>query len=863
MLDFNFFQPLTKMSIRGLLALLFTINSIISFAQVKIQGKVLDAVTGKPIAYADVRLPDLQVGTTTNSDGSFYIESQSNTNKLAITKSGYIKYDYEIVELIDFSFIAELDPQPAEESKDYIDDSGEGIALEGATVTGKKKQRLKKKENPAYAILREVWARRKSNGLKMVPQYSYNEYEKLQFDISNIDSAFMKKKIFSGFEFVFEKIDTSSINGKTYLPAFLNESIYKVEGINQPNTEERRELQANKTSGFENNEVVAATVKNLFKDINIYDNRLNFLNIKFVSPIATDGFAVYDYELKDTINVDGIETYRIKYFPRREGELTFKGDMYISKDSYAVKSIDLETTKDMNVNFVRNIFMALEYDVANDSVFYPKKEYAMLDMTILSKKENSKGLFAHRTVNYYNYDFENRQPEAYYTERIDPATSSINVKSNEYWAENRPEALTKDQEGIYETLDQLNDVPKFNKMIKAIEVLGSGYYRVGNIDIGNLYSSFGYNKIEGIRLRAGARTYFSQNDMWRAQGFLAYGFDDDKFKYGADFRYMFNKFNRFQIGAGTKRDVEQMAAQLTASDGIMTRSFASSSIINQGDNFFLSSNNLTNIYTSIEPWKNVLFRLDGNYQRIKPASRENFSIAFDRDGVIQENLTNSSVSFSIIAKPGAKYSQYGIDRLEMTTLAPTLMLRYTKGLKGVIDSDFEYDKLQFLYTQPILVGSLGRSLMTVEAGKTFQGVPLSLLSAIPGNESYGQVYGTFSQLDYYEFVTDEYVTMNWEHHFNGWFLNKVPLIKELKLREVAFLRAAYGDISDKSRAINHSTIQYVAPNQQIYYEYGFGIENIGWGNIRPIRIDFNWRGNYNNLPDVRKFGVTIGMQWDF
>ena len=851
------------MSNKKILSLLFTFVTAIVFAQVKIQGKVLDAVTGKPIPYADVRLPELKVGSTTNTDGSFYVESPNNTKRLLISKSGYQVYEYEIVQNIDFNFLAELDPVSEDDTEDFVSNN-DAVTLETAVVTGKKKQRVKKKENPAYAILREVWARKKSNGLKMVPQYTYNEYEKLQFDLSNIDSAFMKRKIFKGFEFVFEKVDTSSINGKTYLPAFLNESIYKVEGINKPKTVERKELLANKTSGFENNDVVAATVKNLFKDINIYDNRLNFLNIKFVSPIATDGFSVYDYELKDTVDIDGIETYRIKYYPRREGELTFKGDMYISKDSYAVKTIDLETTKEMNVNFIRNIYMNLDFDVANDSVFYPKKEYAMLDMTILSKKESSKGLFAHKTVNYYNYDFETRNPNVeYYSERIDPAKSAINVQDDEYWANNRPEALTKDQEGIYETLDQLNEVPKFNRIVKTVEVLGSGYYRVGNIDIGNLYSSFGYNQIEGFRLRAGARTYFSQNDMWRAQGFIAYGFRDDKVKYGADFRYMFNKFNRFQIGIGTKRDVEQLAAQLTASDGIMTRSFASSSIINQGDNYFLSSNNLTNVYTSIEPWKNIIFRLDGNYQRVKSASSDYFSIAYDKDGVQQEHLTNSSVSFSVIARPGAKYSQYGIDRIEMTTLAPTIMLRYTKGLKGVIDSDFEYDKLQFLYTQPILIGSFGKSLVTVEAGKTFQGVPLSLLSAIPGNESYGQVYGTFSQLDYYEFVTDEYVTMNFEHHFNGWILNKIPWIKKLKLREVGFLRAAYGDISEKSLNINRSTIHYSAPNQQIYYEYGFGIENIGWANIRPIRIDFNWRGNYNNLPDVRKFGVTLGLQWNF
>ncbi|GGE94568.1 CarboxypepD_reg-like domain-containing protein [Chishuiella changwenlii] len=838
-------------------ALFFTLCAIIN-AQVKIQGRVIDSETLKPIPYADIKLPELKISATSNSDGTFYIESSQNSTQLVVSKSGYEIANFVLEKKIDYNFTAQLF---IDNNDDDIEE-GNVVDLKTAVVSSAKKKRLKKKENPAYAILREVWKHKKKNGVKLTSNYQYDEYEKLQFDISNIDSTFMKKKIFRGMEFVFEKVDTSSINGKTFLPAFLNEAIYKVSGTNDPITKERRELVANKTSGFEKNEMVASMVKNLFKDVDIYDNRVNILNIKFVSPIASDGFAVYDYELKDTIDVDGVEVYRIKYYPRRAGELTFKGELFIAKDNYAVKEVVMETTKDINVNFVRNVFMNLQFDIPNDSIFYPKKEYAMLDMTILSKKEDGKGIFAHKTVNYYNYDFETKHPEKYYTERLDPTNFSLNEKSDEFWKENRPEALTKNQEGIYETLEQLNKVPKFNNIVKVVEILGSGYYNVGVIDIGNLYPSFGYNQIEGVRLRAGARTYFSQNDMWRAQGFVAYGFKDDKFKYGADFRYMFNQVNRFQVGIGTKRDVEQLAATLTSSDGIMTRSFASSSIINQGDNKLLSNNNLTNVYTSIDPWKNVTFRLDGNYQFIQPADSQYFSIAYEKDGRIKETLTNSSLSASIIARPGAKFSQHGIDRREMGNLAPTIMLRYTKGLKGVINSDFEYDKLQFLYSQPILVGSFGRSLVTVEAGKTFQGVPLSLMSAIPGNESYGQVYGTFSQLGYYDFVTDEYVTLNWEHHFRGWFFNKIPFIKKLKLREVTFLRGAYGNISEKSKAINRSTVEYFAPNQQIYYEYGFGVENIGFGNIRPIRIDFNWRGNYNYLPNVRKFGVTIGLGWN-
>ena len=252
--------------------LLFILCAIVQ-AQVKIQGTVIDAETSKPIPYADIRLPDLKVSATTNSDGTFYIESSENSDKLIISKSGYETADFVLENKIDYDYVAQLFIK--EEESEY---QQETVDLETAVVTARKK-RLKKKENPAYAILREVWKRKKKNGLKLAPHYQYDEYEKLQFDISNIDSTFMKRKIFKGMEFVFEKVDTSSINGKTYLPAFLNESIYSISGINQPSTKERRELIANKTSGFEKNEIVASTVKNLFRDVDIYVYRVNILDI--------------------------------------------------------------------------------------------------------------------------------------------------------------------------------------------------------------------------------------------------------------------------------------------------------------------------------------------------------------------------------------------------------------------------------------------------------------------------------------------------------------------------------------------------------------------------------------------------------
>lgn len=843
----NYFQFITFF-----IFLAFTTTS----AQVKVSGKITDGKTKKPVPYVDVTLPIAGVYTTTNTDGTFYLESSVNDSILEITANGYEFLEFKLPSKVNYNLQISLTPLLMEDNP---------VELSEATLISTKKYK-NKKENPAYAILREVWARKKNNGLKKVPQYEYEEYEKLQFDLNNIDSLFTQNKVFKDMEFIFENVDTSEITGKAYLPAFLNESIYKVYGKNKPNRKERRDLIANKSSGFDDNEIVGQTLKNLYKDFDIYENRLNFFNKNFVSPIARDGFSVYEYELTDTLQIDGKDYFRIKYFPKRDGEFTFKGDFYISRKEFAVKEISMQSTKNIDVNFVRDIFVSQEFEIENDSIFYPKREYILLDMALLTKKDNAKGLFAHRTISYKNFNFDKPHPDEFYNPRnYDPYLSGAFEKDEEFWTNARHERLSKNENGIYAMLDSLQQIPRFQRIVKTVEILGSGYWNVWNaIDIGNLYSSFGYNEVEGFRLRAGARTYFSQNDMWRLAGYLAYGFKDHQFKYGAEARFMFNKYNRFQVGIGTKRDVEQLGVQLTSSDGIMTRSFASSSIIGQGENDKLSHINKTNIYASIDPWTNFTIRLDGNYQTTRAADPSLFNLGYiNENGYYEEHLIDTNVSLSLIARPGAKYSRYGIDRYEHSTLAPTFLLRFTKGFSGLFNSQFDYTKIQFLFAKPFLIGSFGKSDIVFEAGKTFQGLPLPLLSVIPGNESYGHVPGTFSQVDYYEFVTDSYSTFILDHHFNGWILNKVPLLKKLKLREVGFFRAAWGDISEKSIEINRTDIHYIAPKDKVYFEYGFGIENIGIGNFRPFRINFNWRGNYLDLPDVRKFGVTIGMETTF
>lgn len=819
-------------------------------AQNTAAGKIVDDRTNKEISGVDIFINDSNKPYATTTSGNFSVQSDSIIYKLKFVRKNYTLESVDITPENANNLIVQLSQAKVS-------------SIDEVVIHNERPKYKNKKENPAYAIMQEVWKRKRNNGLDKFDTYTYKEYEKIQFDANNLDSAFMKKKIFNKLDFIFDYAD-STARGKMALPIFLNEAIYENYGENKPGKKTKKLLVAQKTSGFQDNQIVTLTAKNLYRDINIYDNTLNYFDIGFPSPVGSDGFSTYDYNLLDTISVRGENAYKIRYQPKRTEVLAFQGYLYIDTDNYAVLGATLKSTQKININFINGISTELEYDNPDEDTFLPKKFITEIEMTPFSKKKTSKSIVAKRTVDYSEYEFNKPIEAAVFTRKEEEYDDKFVEKDDSYWLKARPDSLSKTEQGVYDMLDKLQQTPKFNRIVKLYETLGSGYYNITKgIDLGPIFSIYGVNEVEGDRIRLGARTYFTRNDPWRIQFYTAYGFKDQQFKYGAEARYMFNRVNRFMIGAGTRRDVMQLGVQLTNDDGIMARSFASSTVFARGENASLSSVNQTNVFAAIEPWKNFQVRVDGTMQSIKSANPAGFNLMYYRNGDLRKTVNDSHITISLIARPGAKFSQTGIDRYEHGTLAPTIVLKYTRGIEGLFNADFNYNKLQFMFYKPVLIGSWGKTLINFEAGKNFNTVPLALQNVIPGNQSYSLAANTFAQLNYYEFVADTYTTLHLEHHFNGKILSFIPLIKKLKLREVAFIRGAYGTLSDASKAINVEGFKYSAPSEHIYYEYGFGIENIGFGNLRIFRVDFNWRGNYLDRPDISKFGIKAGFQFGF
>ena len=291
-----------KLSFSKIGLLFFLILSQFIFAQTKVSGVVLDKLN-QPIPFANIVFKKSNVGVVANEDGHFYIESSQKFTDLIVSATGFSEKEIHLNESVTYNFRVQLKEMEA--------------LKEVVIFTGK----TSKKNNPALEILRKIWERKRKNGLFQFNQYQMEKYEKVEFDMNTIDSAFMKNKIFKGMEFVFKHVDTSKVTGKTYLPIFINESLSEVYGDNRQK-KVKEKLKANKTSGFEGNQQILSFIKDLYNDYSIYNNHLTFFDKSFTSPLSRTGIDVYNYVLRDSAYIDNKKCYNILFYPRRKNERT-------------------------------------------------------------------------------------------------------------------------------------------------------------------------------------------------------------------------------------------------------------------------------------------------------------------------------------------------------------------------------------------------------------------------------------------------------------------------------------------------------------------------------------------------------------
>jgi hypothetical protein len=816
-----------------IVAFIFVAMVTITWSQkTKVTGYTLDAVTGDTIPFVRVMFQDTKTGAASRMDGSFTLESYYAADTLVASSMGYKVYKVKI--------------EKDKEQEITILMVSSDNALPEFTV-------IPSDENPAHPILRKVIKNKEINNREKLDYYEYEVYNKIELDLNNITEEFTQSKAFRKFDFIFENVDSS--DAKTYLPVFMSESISDFYYRKDPKAE-KEYIHATKVSGVDN-ESVSQFTGDMYQKVNIYDNFLPVFGKNFVSPISNRGFNYYRYYLIDSMFIDKYWCYEMQFTPKRKGELTVDGTMWINDTTYAIKYVEGTISKDANINFVNELFVQQTFEQVEDEVWMLTKDELIVDFEV---SEKAMGFYGRKTTSFTGFKINHAKEEGFYqgVENI-YVDKDAQDKSSEYWNDHRHDTLTKNQEGIYQMIDTLENLPIVKTYASIIQTLTTGYKIIGKIELGPYFSLYTRNVVEGHRFQFGMRTSNDFSKMVEFSGFLGYGLKDEEFKYALGTRFFITKKPRRLVKLNFRHDVEQV--------GIGADAFNSASIVNffrrNPFNKLVFNTDYRASYT--REWfpgfsSTVLFR-NSNFTPIGIST-------FDRiqaDGATtnQTLLSATEATFYTRFAYNEEFLSGEFDKISLGTKYPVISASYSYGIPGLLNGEFEYSRVKFNYKHKVPMGIFGTMKYQFELGKVFGTAPYPLLEVHNGNETYSYNETAFNMMNVMEFVSDEYVSFKAEQHFYGLFLNKIPLIRKLKWREVATITGVYGRLSDKNASIMKLPFYSSTLQEKPYLEMAAGIENI----FKFIRIDVLWRmtyldNEYNGIK-VSQIGVRGKLQFDF
>lgn len=790
----------------------------------KIRGTIYDARSQEPVMYANVAFEGTSVGTITSETGGFFLETRNALDTLTISCVGYETKRVPINKGVYQQIKIELEPG--------------SIAIAAVTV--------KAGERQSTRIMRKVFARKKFNNPANL-RYTCDCYNKLEIDINNVDEDLKARRLFNNFQFVWKYLDTNAITGKVYLPIFITETSSKLIYSKEPPVDQEL-VWATKMSGVDNQSVAQFTGQ-FYQDVNIYDNFIHVFNQGLISPISSLGMLHYNYALLDSTWIDGRWCYQISFKPKFKMEPTFVGDMWIHDSTFAVVKIQAQLAELVNLNYIKQLVASQQFTLINDSIWFPKTMSLFVDFNISDK---TTGFFGHKTTSYSNVLINNSLPDSVLKSGSTVLVDENALEQDEaYWTEARPFELTERESNIYQMVDSVQNVPFYKTVVDVLNMLINSYYVIGYVELGPYYQTYSFNELEGHRFKLSARTSnkFSTNVM--LSGFIAYGTKDQRLKYGGQALFMLDKNPRTMLSMLYKEDIEQLGQSpySLTEDNIFT------SLLRRNPNNKITMVREYSTYFQRHWTAGLSNTLKFSHRDIYPTSYIPFVTIADSMGL--GRVSSTAITLNFRWQRHERYLEGEFERVSMGSNWPEVNFDIIKSLK-VLGGDYDYWELKFNYYHKFNLSPFGYSRLIVDAGKIFGQVPYPLLRLHEGNETYALERYGFNMMNYYEFASDQYASLFLEHHFQGFFLNHIPLLRRLRLREVVSGKFLVGSIS----SANQNCLQFPTGLHRLtkpYMEIGVGIENI----LNIIRIDAIWRLTYTHHPDIQIFGIRAGLQFIF
>ena len=840
------------------LVLFFALINRVEAQVTIVKGQVTDAKSHEPLSFVIVQFAESNTGVTTDADGNF--ELRTYNQNITQVKVNLIGYKTAIKDI-----------SPGKEQHIHFRLHEVVHEVQEVVIKGKK-GRYKNKDNPAVAFIRKVIEKKDQNRPENFDYIEYEKYEKTQFGVSNITQNIKNKKILKNYQFVFDNLDSTKLKGKPVLSFYLRENISDVRYRRSPKTK-KEIIKGTKTvsyKGYIDEDGLAAYMKYLYQDIDIYENNVILFSNQFISPIAGIAPTFYQYYLADTLLVDSVLCVQVSFRPRNKTDFLFQGDMFVTLDSnYAVKKLDMSVNPDINLNWVKELYIRQEFKKQDSKGYALIKDEIACDF---GAKQNVKtGLYGQRTSSFQKFTVNQKRPAKDYQGLDVEMLEEAKTVPDSFWVQNRHDSLSTNEKGIYKTVDSVQNVKSFKRVAQAGMLMIQGYKSLGLVEIGPVSTFYSFNPLEGFRLRFGGRTTTKLSKKINFETYIAYGFKDEKFKGYLGTTYSFTKRSIWQFPVKSIRASYQYDTKIPGQDLQFV----------QESNFFLSFKRGTNdkfLYVEsyfieyLNEFRNHFsFAVGLKRNRQQAVGNLHFNRIDYNNLVADDNyMTTTEALLTLRYAPNEIFYQGKVYRTPVIRKYPIFTLRFASGIQGVLDGQYEYQNLNLNIFKRFYLSQLGFTDITFEAGKIFGKVPFPLLYIHRANQSYSYQLQSYNLMNFLEFVSDEYQSLNVDHNFNGFMFNKVPLFKRLKWREFATVKILYGKISDQNNP-NQDNSLYKLPTQldgspltysleQIpYVEGGIGIGNI----FKFFRIDLIKRFTYIHNPKVSDLGIRLRMKFDF
>ena len=847
--------------------LFLLLGCCISVSAQNIQGVVTDSLTNDPIPYLSVFYEGKGVGSITDNDGHYKVETRKGWNKLTFSAVGYVTKVVNIIPGVTKNLNVRMRP--------------DDIMLDEVVVKPKR-EKYSRKNNPAVELMKKVIAHKNNNKLSENDYYQYNKYQKITMSLNDVTPEMLEKGMYKKMPFLKDQIELCEETNKFILPISVDETASQKIYRKHPKSE-KTIIKGMSSTGvnelFATGDMLSTVLKDVFTDVNIYDNDIRLLQYPFISPISSsDAISFYKFYIMDTTFVDKDKCFHLTFVPNNSQDFGFTGHLYVLADSsYTVKKCTMNLPKKSVVNFVDNMDIIQEFEQLPNGEWVLKTDDMIVEMTLMKIMQ---GFQIRRTTRYSDYAFDELPQQLFKRKGAEIKEADAMMRGDDFWNQYRPVPLTQTESSMDMLVKRLEQMPGFKYVIFVLKAFIENFVETGTkdnpskVDIGPVNTMISNNYIDGLRLRMSAQTTANLNPHLFLKGYYAYGFKDHRSKYMGEVEYSFNKkeylpreFPKNSITFSYQYDVMSPTDKFLKTDK---------------DNVFVSFK--TSTVDQMSYVRNIALKYENETQfglkttvEVKHSTDEPTGglayITNDDQKTLVPEIQTMEASLAFRYAPGETFVNTKQRRIPVSIDAPVFTLSHTTGFKGVLGGEYNFNLTEVGLYKRFWFSSWGKIDMFVKGGAQWNKVPFPLLIMPAANLSYILQRETFNLINNMEFLNDRYASLDVSWDLNGKIFNRIPLLKKLKWREAIGFKMLYGHLTDKNNPMKHPgdselflfptrdgrPTSFVMDPKTPYMECSVGIHNI----FKILHIDYVRRLNYLDHPDANKWGVRFMVMMTF